>query len=455
VSVWGRPYRLAEWVSNARIPKVSPLFMAAVLIGLTSRSLADRGFATYSSVWSQRLGSSSPSPYDRIRPLLDLSGMPEQGAGLWENLGLPLLTRIRVAEYYDDNVFYNDLNRRSSFVTIVNPQFLVPMRRGKQNLGLAYSFRGSVYENAPQNNYVDNYLNGFADLEFTHRAHLLLSAGASFAHNPIGTVFSQGNIATTLNEPDEYQSQYFGALFRYGADKAKGRIDLYFDYIGQNYLNHLERTRQRDVNVFTMGGAFYYRFLPKTSALFEVREIVSDYLFTPIGVPSLSSLQSHYFTGLTWEPTAKTTGTIRVGYLTKDFDDPARPSQSMPTYEAALSWAPKTYSMFRLAAERTVNETLFTGFSLAETQYYALSWNHDWLERVSTRLEVNATDYRYIGIGPSDLTYKGYGIFAGFFYKPRHWLTTGLNYFYNERTSNQQQFDYSRNMIELSFQMNM
>lgn len=420
-------------------------------------AMADTPSGPFSSGFGSYGGSSlgltgAPNPYDRIRPILDTGEAPAESSGFLEGFRLPLLTRIKVAEYFDDNVFFNDLNRRSSFVTVVNPTFLVPMRFGKQNLGASYSFRGSVYENASQNNFVDNYLNAFADLEFNHRAHLLLTGGASFAHNPIGTLFSQGNIATILREPDQYEEQNAGAMFRYGANKAKGRIDLYFNFISRNYTNHLERTRQRDVDGYTMGGIFYYRFMPKTSALFEIREIVSDYLFTPTGVPSLSSLQSHYLTGLTWEPTAKTTGSVKVGYLTKDFDDPARESQGMPTYEVALSWAPKSYSVFRLAAERTANEPVYTGASFARSQYYALSWNHGWLERLSSRLEVNRTEFNHVD---SDIRNEGYGVFVGLFYKPRHWLTTGLNYFYNDRTSTQQQYDYSRNMVELSLQMNM
>jgi hypothetical protein len=431
------------------------VIMMLLLLGAVP-AMADTPSGPFSSGFGSYGGSlgpvNAPNPYDRIRPILDTGEAPVESSGFLEGFRLPLLTQIKIAEYFDDNVFYNDLNRRSSFVTVVNPRFLVPMRFGKQNLGVSYSFRGSVYENASQNNFVDNYLNAFADLEFSHRAHLLLTGGASFAHNPIGTLFSQGNIVTLLRDPDQYEEQNAGAMFRYGANKAKGRIDLYFNFISRNYTNHLERTRQRDVDGYTMGGIFYYRFMPKTSALFEIREIVSDYQFTPPGVPSLSSLQSHYLTGLTWEPTGKTTGSIKVGYLTKDFDDPVRESQGMPTYEVALSWAPKTYSVFRLAAERTANEPVYTGASFARSQYYALSWNHGWLERLSSRLEVNRTEFNYVDSG---IRNEGYGVFVGLFYKPRHWLTTGLNYFYNDRASTQQQFDYSRNMVELSLQMNM
>lgn len=410
------------------------------------------GYGSYGSYTSPLVSGGGDSPYVRTRPILDTGEAPVEGAGWLEGFKLPLLTRIRVGEYYTDNVFYSNLYRRSSFVTLVNPQFLVPMQFGKQNLGLAYSFRGNIYENASQNNYVDNYLNAFGDLEFSHRARLMLSGSLVFAHDPIGTLFSQGNVVTILNEPNEWHEQTFGAQFRYGADKAKGRIDLYFNYVGRTYDNHPLLTKQRDIDGYTIGGTFYYKVMPKTSLLIQTDQIFSDYRYSPPGVASLDSRQGRYLAGVLWEPTGKTSGSIRAGYLTKDFNDSDRGSFGLPTYEAAVSWAPQTYSVFRLAASKTANESVYMGASFSDSQYYALAWNHVWLERFSSRLEVNAREDKYFN---SDITNDGYGVFAGFYYKPQRWLTTGLNYFYNQRNSTQKQYVYDRNMIELNLQLNM
>ncbi|MDF9393277.1 MULTISPECIES: outer membrane beta-barrel protein [Methylococcus] len=428
------------------------LFAAIPAVRVVAGGMGANAPSGYSSYVSPLVSGGADSPYLRTRPILDTGGAPTEGAGWLEGFRLPLLTRIRVGEYYDDNVFYSNLNRRSSFVTVVNPQFLVPMRFGKQNLGLGYSFRGSIYENASQNNYVDNYLNAFGDLEFNHRARLMLNGSLVFAHDPIGTMFSQGNVANLLSEPNEWHEETFGAQFRYGANKAKGRFDLYFNFVSRTYDNHPLLTKGRDVNGYTLGGTFYYRVMPKTSLLVQVDQILSDYQYTPPGAPSLDSLQGRYLAGVLWEPTAKTTGSLRAGYLTKDFSDSSLGAFGLPTYEAAVSWAPQTYSTFRLAASRIANESVYLGASFSDSQYYALSWNHVWLERFSSRLEVNAREDKYQN---SDINNRGYGVFAGFYYKPQHWLTTGLNYFYNQRRSTRNQYDYDRNMIELNFQMNM
>lgn len=435
------------------------IFVAA-FCGNAAISLADDGIAGpgaasgggYSAYSSPLMSGGGDSPYIRTRPILDTGEAPVEGAGWLDSFRLPLLTRIRVGEYYTDNVFYNNLARRSSFVTIVNPQFLVPMRFGKQNFGVSYSFKGSIYENASQNNYVDNYLNAFGDIEFSHRARLMLSGSLVFAHDPIGTMFSQGNVVQILNAPNEWHEQTFGAQFRYGADKAKGRIDVYFNYVGRTYDNHPLLTQQRNLDGYTVGGTFYYKVMPKTSLLFQMDQIFSEYRYTPLGGLSLSSRQGRYLAGMLWEPTAKTAGSIRAGYLTKDFNDAERGSFGLPTYEAAVSWAPLTYSTFRLAASKTANESVYTGASFGDSQYYALAWNHIWLERFSSRIEVNAREDKYLG---SDITNKGYGVFAGVYYKPQRWLTTGLNYYYTQRNSTQRIYSYDANMIELNLQMNM
>ena len=60
----------------------------------------------------------------------------------------------------------------------------------------------------------------------------------------------------------------------------------------------------------------------------------------------LDSREYRYLLGVVWETTAKMTGSVRVGGVTKKFDDPALPNYSAPNWEVAIRWSPRTYCIW-------------------------------------------------------------------------------------------------------------
>lgn len=404
------------------------------------------------SLWSGSISAQEEfrtSVYDPYSRTPDLLGTAEPWVkeGFLADFELPVVTRLSVQPFYDDNVYYTNLFRRASFGSFIRPQFLVPLTiRNNIKLDFDYSFKASLYENASNNNYVDNYVNAYADLRFSHRSRLQLKGGLSFAHDPLGTQFSQGLLGILLRSPNEWHSESLGGIYQYGAEGAKGRIDAFFNVLNRVYDNHPEITRQRDVNSFNFGTVFSYRIRPKTRLLFQIDDTISDYLHSQNNGRSLDNNQLRFLTGATWDATAKTTGTLKIGYIYKLYDDPAIENFGGLAFEGAVTWAPRSRDSLRLGISKTINESNDRGTGIT-VESYAASWRHQWLQRVSTHLSAHAQNSRYEGFDRED---KRYGVDVGINYKLHRSVNLGLEYTYSERRSDLKQFEYNRNLVLLS-----
>src|SRR5256885_9446240 len=81
---------------------------------------------------------------------------------------------------------------------------------------------------------------------------------------------------------------------------------------------------------------FGVRVRPKTSVELSVQALDITYDHPRASGLSLDSREYRYLLGVVWEATGKTTGSMRVGGITKKFDDPALPNYSAPNWEVAI-----------------------------------------------------------------------------------------------------------------------
>ena len=122
------------------------------------------------------------------------------------------------------------------------------------------------------------------------------------------------------------------------------------------------------------------------------------------------------------------------------------PAYSGSGWEGSITWAPRTYSTFDFYTARTANEQTGLGdFILSDI--YGVSWNHAWSSIVSTGVNLRHQRDEYQGFNRTDET-NVLGLKAG--YKFRRWLTFGAEYVYTKRDSNQNTFDYDKNLYLLT-----
>ena len=150
---------------------------------------------------------------------------------------------------------------------------------------------------------------------------------------------------------------------------------------------------------------------------------------------------------MTWEATAKTTGTVKIGAEKKRFDDSSIDDKSGSLWEVGASWSPRTYSTFNLNTRRALDEG-DSGASSIQSQSTTLSWNHEWLDRLSSDVSYTYSDQEYQDVKRDDKI-KTLGL--GLTYEMRRWLDIGVGYKYSENDSSAANESFERNIYSISF----
>jgi hypothetical protein len=344
---------------------------------------------------------------------------------------------VGLAAGHDDNLFLSSVNEKSSALYIVSPGFKLDARDGNKVLQLDYQAQIGRYTQSEDDDYVDNVARAQGDFAISQRQFVRLGLDYIRSHDPRGS--TDRGIAAS---PDKYRLISPGAMYVLGAPGAEGRIETYYSNGHKTYLNNRAFTAASDRNTEEFGGAFYWRVMPRTYVLAEIRN--TDLRYRQPGSP-FSGDERRIYGGVSWEATAATTGTFKVGQLRKRFDS-GLPEFSGSSWEALISWAPRTYSRFDFYTSKGANESTGLGnFILTETA--GVLWTHSWSSVLSTGVNLRYAKDEYQGFDRTDKT-KSLGLKVG--YKFRRWLTLGAEYQYTQRDSNTNFFEYDRNLYLLT-----
>ncbi|WP_428035825.1 outer membrane beta-barrel protein [Amphritea sp.] len=348
---------------------------------------------------------------------------------------------------YDDNFFSTSANEQDETITVLSPSVQLIAENGLNAYRVIYQINQGIHQNSSADNYTDHTLSADAHFEFSQRSIIDLKANYIKGHEARDTGLSAtGGIANTISAPLEYDTQTLSFNYVYGAPGATGRIQLYGEHLDREYQNFRAITAGRDDTEVTLGAVFFYQVMPKTSLLFEARNKDINYDVDPAS--SLDSNTWKYLVGATWEGSAKTTGTVKVGLSKKDFDSASRKDFTGGSWEASVRWEPRTYSVVDISTSRNAVESNGNG-DFIDTKTYNINWNHAWSDIVSTDL----------GLGYSNETYEGAAdgreddttsFNMGMSYDMRRWLTFGLNYQYSDTDSNLANTDFSKNLFMLT-----
>lgn len=255
----------------------------------------------------------------------------------------------------------------------------------------------------------------------------------------------RGSTDATLNvsSPSKYRKETAKGTYVYGIEGSKGRLE--FDAFASNkrYLNNRETMDKADVDSLGTAGRFFWRIMPKTSAVLDLRHTEYQYKES---TALLDSAETNYLVGLNWNATAATTGSFRVGHTTRDYKD--RSDSSGMTWETGITWKPLTYSTFNFSAIRSVNDTVGgatnnVGNYIMNSTYEA-RWNHEWRHNLNSSVGWRHTQSDYDGIDRKDIQDI---ITADLHYKLRPQVDVGLEMEWSDRQSNLDQYDYERRLL--------
>ena len=337
----------------------------------------------------------------------------------------------------DDNILLSPNNELDSGFAIYTAGVKFDARSERSVFQLGYVANIGKYNSSEEDDYVDQTLRSTYDFAFSPRSFLRVGYDYLRAHDPRGST-DRG----ISNQVDKYKLSSPSVTYAYGAPNAQGRFEAYYNYADRQYLNNRETTAASDRTTNEYGGAFYWRVMPKTSLLVEARHTELDY---KLSTSQLDSEELRYYIGATWDATAATSGTIKVGRVEKKFDC-CFPTAKDSSWEGIITWLPRTYSRFDFYSSRQPTESTGLG-SFILTDASGVLWTHNWNSVVWTEIGARYQKDKYQGFDRKDET-SSVGLKVG--YKFRRWLTLGAEYQYFTRDSNLPQYDYDRNLYMLT-----
>lgn len=352
-----------------------------------------------------------------------------------------------------DNLFLTNTDEISSRLFVINPRINAYTESGPNTFDFNAEVINGEYSATSEDDYTDFYLSGDAGLEINRLNSVNLYASFFDTHERRGTGFSQGSNLPDV--PDEFDATEYGLSYQFGSGESQGRLVVDAGRYDKEYTNNRTMTTFRDREDTLLGATFYWRVMPRTDLLIQYNTKGIDYVTDPAmvvnGADTLDSDENYLYVGAAWEASAATTGTIKFGYGEKEFDDPDRMDVDGASWEVGIEWQPLTYSTFNIGARRGFGEASGVGNAL-ETKSLSLSWQHEWLERLSSVVSANFNDDDYLGTVRSD-DHSEFS--AGLIYNFDRWLDIDLTFTSDSRDSNFSLFEYDQNVIKLGIEASL
>lgn len=342
---------------------------------------------------------------------------------------------LKVSERYDDNFRATDESVKSSWITRIEPTFNLGAEGRKTAYNLSYRAASDFFHSSPDDNNTDHYLAARGAVEFDARKRLRLNAGYEHVEqtdsdNPLG-----------LN--DIYTKKVIGGVFTYGARTASTQLETGLDYQQLRYLNGAGINDDKERNTTTLRTTGYYRIAPRTRALLEYRHLHYDYIYNDPRSNDTDAL----LVGLTWDASARLSGTVKVGREKKRFEQAGLQDKSSQRVEASLKYKPRTYSTISFGARQALDEGDEGPASTIESKGYDLGWEHRWRERLTTDLRYSHSERVYQDYYRDDTLNS---LSLGVTWSARRWLDVGASYRRAVNDSTTQSESYKRNILQFS-----
>lgn len=247
---------------------------------------------------------------------------------------------------------------------------------------------------------------------------------------------------TGSTDRDEYTHNLVDSRVRYEFSP-KLDFGVRFAYYDLEYDRNSSAYRDRsDVTLSTDAS---FQILPKTSIIAELQHLNICY---DQSIQS-DSTELNAFAGLKWDVTAKSKGTFKLGYGTKDFDKEGDISDLI--LELQLRHYFTTRSNLLLAATRRTNESNYGFLPYSVTTRFYGAFAHEFNPHISWRLLLSGEmeDFESDTSDDEDMENKTYTFEPSVSYKFYKWYEARLAYRYTTRDSN-----YDTKPLDLNYDTN-
>lgn len=361
--------------------------------------------------------------------------VPENAAAYKMENGIYLYPTAFAGFGYNDNVQRTSNNAIGSNFINLAPQLLAELKHAGDRYTVLANVNRTIYSESSPDNTTNSEFQLAGDNYFSARARAGWSLGLVNGTDERGT-FNR----PVGTEPDRWHTANLNARLIYGAPEAMGRVEVDLGNQVKTYDNNRAFTAVSDLTTNSVAGRLFYRLGSRSLALAEVRQAQTDYAS---GLALDNNTERQYLLGLTWDATAATTGIVKVGRMTKDYDAANREGYSGASWEASVRWLPRTYSLFELQTSRATTESSGVGtYDLNTTT--SLSWKHNWTQSLSSEAVISNLNRTYGASTRSDSA-NTYSLAVD--YSVLRWLKIGVDMATTDYSSNVPTAEYKRNIM--------
>ncbi|OED48300.1 hypothetical protein ACH42_02425 [Endozoicomonas sp. (ex Bugula neritina AB1)] len=349
---------------------------------------------------------------------------------------------------YDDNVFREgsgDLKDKGSTVYSLEAGAEFKAQKGLSTYALNVDALSKNFTSEQDANFVDFGLGANVHQEFNSRNRLDVDLAWGQYHDEGSTVGGSANM-----EAPKYNRTKAGLNYGFGSTEAMGRIDVFGSYDKNDYNSG--EGNDRDTKEY--GATAYYRFMPKTDVLLEIKQRNLDYGQINNAGYDITS----YLVGLNWEATAKTTGYAKFGRRYRDSQVPNVDTEGYNGWEVGVSYMPVDRSVIQLSTSRDYGLESDNPSSADFTQgtTTTLDWKYDATAKITTDVFYTYTDEEVqnaSGTAQKDRKINEFG--ASVNWKALRNATISMSYKNTDRdeskrASNASEDDYRRNVYMLT-----
>ncbi|MCD4718875.1 MAG: outer membrane beta-barrel protein [Desulfobacula sp.] len=367
---------------------------------------------------------------------------------------------------YTDNLFATNSNTKDDFITTIAPGIWLAFPANREKLlaidttttspgGLnlsrikpeatrryqsyfLYSPEFVLYSDYSTHDHVNHRAEGLLQYNF--------NSGLSF--DLIDIFHDREEIAGNgiTNTLYRHQDNLLDFITTYDAPSGKFKLQATYSNYDIDYKDDVINYRDRNDNSF--GISAFYKFWPKTSLFVEYNYSDIDF---DAGATN-DSVENRYYAGVNWDITAKTRGTLKLGYIDKDFDLSTAEDQDNFSLELQTqhNLTPKRalqingYRKFHESDLVNASSFLSTGIDIGLMQRFTEKW--------SGTLNAFYEQNKYNGFDRDDDLY-GFGPAIRF--EPKKWLIFDLGYQYHHNNSNITFYDYKIHQIFLRISLSM
>jgi hypothetical protein len=350
---------------------------------------------------------------------------------------------ITVTETYDDNIFRDNIDTKSDFITVARPGLLIESDWNLHSLALgAQIARGHYMDNSSENflDY-DVFLTGQIDLDY--ETYLTGTVEQFRDHEDRGSPEDPNG-----DEPLEYSTTRYFAGFTRALGYIHAQIRAQYDQVRyENTSNGGVALNQeyRDRNEKSLGAKLAYEFRPGQDIYIDAT--YHDKAYQLSGPTDRSSTGYDLKAGLDFEVTGKVKGNIYGGRLFRTYKLAFEDLKSN-FFGLSLAWDATPLTRLNLLLDQNINETIVAGRSGNIHTRRKIDINHGIFDNISLGSYLGYDDYEYSG-GTGARTDTQFYAGAGIDYSLMRGVDLNFDYNYINRESDSTIFNYTDNRVML------